>query len=99
RNEIAVRDEDARGVLVGSEDADRLAGLDEKRLVDLEIAQGGNDAVERIPIAGGLADATIDDEIVRALGDVRVEVVHQHPQRSLGEPALRSELGAARRAD
>ena len=43
--------------------------------------------------------AAVDDEVVGALGDLGVEVVHQHPQRGLLRPALAGELGAARRAD
>src|SRR5690606_16018003 len=99
RDEIAVRDEDTRCVLMGTENTDRLAGLDEQRLVGIEVAQGGDDAVERIPAPGGLADAAVDDEVIRALGDIGNGIVHHAPQRSVGKPALRWNLGAARRAD
>ena len=40
------------------------------------------------PVARGLAGAAVDDEILGVLGDVRIEVVHQHPQRGLLHPAL-----------
>ena len=56
----------------------------------------GDDAVERLPVARGPADAAIDDELARALGDVGIEIVHQHAQRRFGQPALGAELGSAR---
>ena len=99
RHQVGVGDQHARRVGVGAEDADGLAGLDEEGLVGLERLQGGDDAVEVVPGAGGAADAAVDDELVRVLGDVRVEVVHQHPHRRLGQPGLGGDLGACRRVD
>ena len=65
----------------------------------LERAQGRDDAVEALPVPRRPPDAAIDDELMRLLRDLRIEVVHQHAQRRLGEPALRRDLGAAGRAD
>ena len=95
RHEIRVGDEHARRVGVGAEHADRLAGLDEQRLIALEAAQRRDDAVERRPVARRPADAAIDDELARPLGDVGIEIVHEHPQRRFGQPALGAELGSA----
>ena len=83
---------------MGAEDADGLARLDEQRLVVAERAQLADDRVERLPGARRAAGAAVDDEVVGPLGDVGVEVVHQHPQRRLLRPALARELGAAGRA-
>ena len=99
RHEVGVGDQDPRRVGVGAEHADRLAGLDEQRLIALEAAQRRDDAVERLPIARRAADPAIDDELARPLGDVGIEIVHQHAQRRFGEPALGAELGSARGAD
>ena len=99
RHQVGVGDQDARRVGVGAEDADRLARLHQKRLVGLEIAQRGDDAVEALPVARRAADAAIDHELARPLGDLGIEVVHQHAQRRLGQPALGRAFGAARRAD
>ena len=44
--------------------------------------------------ARGLAGAAVDDEVLGVLGDLGVEVVHQHPQRRLGLPRPRGQLGA-----
>ena len=99
RHEVGVGDQDARRVGMGPEDADRLAGLDEEGFVVVERAERGDDAVEVLPGAGGAADAAVDDELVRVLGHVGGEVVHQHPERGLGEPALGADLGAGRGVD
>ena len=60
---------------------------------------GRDDAVEALPVARGAADAAVDDELAGLLRHVGIEVVHQHPQRRLGEPALGGDVGAVRRAD
>ena len=99
RHEIGVGDEHARRVGMGAEHADRLARLDEQRLIALEPAQGRDDAVERLPVARRPPDAAIDDKLARPLGDVGVEIVHEHAQRRFGEPALGAEFGSAGRTD
>jgi hypothetical protein len=84
---------------VGLHDADRPAGLHEHGLVLLQAAQGAHHGVEGVPVAGGLAAAPVDDELVGVLGDLGVEVVLQHPQRRFLLPSLSAQLRAARRAD
>ena len=98
-HEVGVGDEHARRVLVGAEDADRLARLDEQGLVVLEPLQRLDDGVVALPIARGAADPAVDDQALRVLGDLVVEVVHQHPHRGLGGPALGHDLAAAAGAD
>ncbi len=61
-----VRDQDPRRVGMGAEDADRLAGLHEQRLVVAERAQGAHDGLEALPVARSLADPAVDDEVLRA---------------------------------
>ena len=99
RHDVGVGDQHARRVGVRAEDADRLARLHQQRLVGLQRAQRGDDAVEALPVARGPADAAVDDQLRRPLRHLRIEVVHEHAQRRFGEPALGGELGAARRAD
>ena len=98
RHEQRVRDQDARRQGVRAEDPHRLAGLDEQRFVRLQAAQALDDAVERFPGARRLAGAAVDDEVVRALGDLGIQVVHQHAQRGLLDPALARAGGPARGA-
>src|SRR5690606_4382391 len=81
--------------LVSGQHADRLARLHQQRLVVAERGERTDDGVETAPVAGGAPGAAVDDEVVGAFGDLRVEVVHQHPQRGLGLPATRGELGTA----
>ena len=99
RHEQRVGDQHARRAGVRAEDADRLARLHEQRLVVLESRSDGDDRVERLPVARRLARAAVDDEIVGALGDVGIEIVHQHAQRGFLRPALARECSAARRSD
>ena len=63
------------------------------------VRQRVDDRVERPPVPGGPPGAAVDDQVVGALGDVRVEVVLQHPQRGLGTPASRRPSRTAGRAD
>ena len=98
-DEVRVRDQHPRRPLVGPEDADRLARLDEQRLVVLQPPQLADDGVEARPVPGGLARPAVDDQVIGPLGDLRVEVVHEHPQRGFLLPALARQLGAARRPD
>jgi hypothetical protein len=98
-HEVGVGDQHARRVLVGAEHADRLARLDEQGLVLLEPLERLDDLVEAFPVARGAADAAIDDQALRVLGDLVVEVVHQHPHRGLGGPAAWRRSRAAAGAD
>ena len=98
-DQVRVGDQHARRVGVRAEHADRLAGLDEQGLIVLQPAQGLDDAIEGGPVARGLPDAAVDDEILGPLGDLGIEVVLDHPQRRFGEPALRAQRAAARSAD
>ena len=98
-NEIRVRDQYARRPDVCPEDADRLSGLDQQGLVVLEIAQRAHDRVERGPAARRPAGAAVDDEILGVLGDLGIEVVHQHAQRGFLLPTLAGQRRAARGAD
>ena len=98
-DEVRVGDQDPRRPLVGPEHGDRLAGLDEERLVVAQPLELADDRVERLPAPGRAPGAAVDDEVVGVLGDLRVEVVHEHPQDGFLLPAAGLEGRAARRAD
>lgn len=95
-DQVGVREQHARRPLVGLHHADRAAGLDEHRLVLLEGLEGADHRVVRAPVAGGLAGAAVDDELVGVLGDLGVEVVLEHPQRGLLLPSQGAQLGTSR---
>lgn len=97
-DQVGVGDQHAGRPLVGLHDADRAAGLDEHRLVLLQAAQGADHRVEGVPVAGGLAGAAVDDELVGVLGHLGVEVVLQHAQRGFLLPAQGAQFRTARRA-
>src|SRR5438309_1575248 len=46
-----------------------------------------------------LAAAAVDDQLLGPLGDGRIEVVHQHPERRLLVPTLAGKRGARRGGD
>ena len=50
-------------------------------------------------LRAALPGAAVDDEIVGPLGDVGIEIVHQHPQRGFLRPSLARQRRAARRAE
>src|SRR6185436_1031142 len=77
----------------------RLAGLDEQRLVVLQLAQAAHQRVEALPVARRLPDAAVDDQVLRPLRHLGIEVVHEHAEGGLLRPGLAGDLGAARRAD
>ena len=93
-DQVGVGDQHARGPLVGPEDPDRLAALHEHRLVVGERGQGAHERVVRLPAARGLAGPAVHHQLGGVLGVLGVEVVHQHPQRRLGLPRARGQLGA-----
>ena len=99
RHEVRVGDQHARRVAMRAEDADRLAGLHEQRLVVLEPLQRLDDFVIAVPVARGAADAAIDDELAGLLRNLRVEIVHQHAHRRLGLPGAGGKRQATRAAD
>ena len=86
RHQVRVRDEDPRGVGMRPEDPDRLAGLDEQRLVVAEPLQLPEDRLEALGVPGRLAGPAVHDEVLPPLGDLGVEVVEQHAVRGFGEP-------------
>jgi hypothetical protein len=79
--------------------ADRLARLDQERLVVLEVLQGLDDRRVGVPAAGGATGSAVDDELVGVFGHFGVEVVHEHAHRGFLRPPLAGELGAARRVN
>ena len=88
RDKIGIGDQHPRRIFMGAKHADRLAGLDQQGFVRFQPLQRFDDPVIAFPVARGSTDAAIDDKLLRPFRDVRVQIVHQHPQRRFGEPAL-----------
>ena len=95
-DQVGVGDQHARRPLVGLHHADRAAGLDEHRLVLLEGAQRTDHGVEGAPVAGGLAGAAVDDELVGVFGDLGVEVVLEHAEGGFLLPSQGAQFRTAR---
>ena len=99
RHDESVRDEHARRPLVRAEDTDRLSRLHQERLVLLESCECGEDSIESCPRARGTPCSAIDDELIGALRDVRVEIVLDHAERGLLRPAEAVQRIASRSAN
>ena len=99
RDEVRVGDEHARRILMRLENADRFTRRDEHRLVVLQSFECRDERVEAFPIARRLSDPAIDDELLGTLGDLRIEIVHQHPKRRFLLPSAARDFRAARRAN
>ena len=80
-------------------DADRLAALDEERLVLAQLEERADDRPQRLVAPGRLPGAAVDDELLGPLCDLRVEVVQEHPKRRLRGPRAGVELRAPRRTN
>ena len=98
-HEQRVGDQHARRGGVRPEDTHRLAALDEQRLVLAQLEEAADEPAQRVVVAGGLARAAVDDQLLGMLGDFRIEVVQEHPQRRLGLPRPGVQLASARRSD
>jgi hypothetical protein len=75
---------------------DRLAGLNEQSFVVAKGLQRLDDSIVAIPVARSPADASVHDQLGRILCNIRIQVVHQHAQRRLGQPAAGAQGRAAR---
>ncbi len=99
RYEVGVGNQNARGIGVGAEHADGFSRLHEQGVVVIQRSEFGDDAVKVVPGARRAPDAAVDNQFVRAFGDVGVQVVHEHAHRRFGQPALGRDVGSGRRED
>ena len=95
-HEVGIGDDDARGHLVGRKYGDRLAGLDEQCVFGAEALEFMDDGMEALPVARGTADAAVYDEVLGALSDFGIEVVHEAAEGGFLLPAFAAEGVAAR---
>ena len=96
-HEVPVGDQHAWCVLVRAEHRHRLAALHQQRLVVGQRLQRAHNRVEGFPGTRGAAGTTVHHEIIRAFGDVGIEIVHQHAERRLLLPSTTLHRTAARR--
>ena len=97
-HQVRVRQQHTRGVGMSAENTDRFARLHQQRFVVFQLAQASHDGMEGGPIPRGAPGSAVDDQILRFLRHVRIEVVHQHPQRGLLLPAFARDLAVPRGA-
>jgi len=94
RHEVGVGNQDARGIRMSLEDDHGFPRLDKKGLVFLKVLERIQNGVERIPGARSLPPAAVDYEILRPLGDLRIEVILNHPIGRFSQPGFAGELRA-----
>src|SRR5579863_9728047 len=82
-----------------AKNADWLTGLHQQRLVVLQFPERAYDGVERSPIPRCAPGAAVDDQLIRLFSHLRIEVVHQHPERGFLMPALARDFAPSRRAN
>ena len=92
RHQVGVGDQYTRGIAVGLEHADRLAGLHQQGFVVIQVGEALDDLVVALPVARRTADTAVHHQFFRVLGHLWVEVVHQHAQRRFSQPAFGGEL-------
>ncbi|ENN89473.1 hypothetical protein RHSP_65926 [Rhizobium freirei PRF 81] len=91
---VAVRHDDERRLVMRADEADRLAGLNEQGLVLIHLSQRLDDALVRRPVAGRLSESCVDDEIVWIFADR--QHIFEQAQQCLLPPAFGAQLRAAR---
>ena len=79
--------------------SNRLARLDQQSFLIAELLQFANDGVKALPVARGLANASVDNKVRGPLGNLGVEVVHQTAEGGFLLPALATQRVAAGGAD
>ncbi|ABA50058.1 hypothetical protein BURPS1710b_2184 [Burkholderia pseudomallei 1710b] len=93
-DQVAVRHHDERCARMRAQQRDRLAGLDDERLVLVHCAQRAHDRVVRRPVARGAAERRVDDQLIGILADR--EDVFQKTQQRLLAPAFAAQRIAGR---
>ena len=97
-HEVGVSNKYTRCPLIGLPDAHRLAGLHQQGFIRFQILKGFYDGIKSFPAARCTAGAAVDHEVLGALGNLGVEVIHEHAQGRFGLPRLGGQFGSARRA-
>src|SRR5437763_2550137 len=84
---------------MSAEHSDGFAGLHKQRLVVLQFTQRPHDCIECFPVSRGPPCSAVNDQAVGVLRHLRVEIVHQHPERGFLMPAFATLFVSARRAN
>src|ERR1044072_1203215 len=98
-DEIRIGDQHSRRVFVRAKNRDRLAGLDQQGFIVFQRAQFTHNRVERWPVSRCLTSTPINDQLIRLLRDIGIEIVHEATQRGLLVPTFARQLRAMRCPD
>ena len=95
-HQIGIGDQHTGGVRVGLKDANGFARLHQQCLIVFQCLQRCDDLIEIIPGPRRPANAAIDNQLMRVLGHVGMQVVHQHAHRRFRQPGLGGNVGPGR---
>src|ERR1700683_1802922 len=98
-NQVRIRNEHARRMIVRLEHADGLARLHQQSLVVLKLLQSRNDRMVSLPTPCCTPGSAVHNKILRTLSHVLVKVIHEHAHSGFLLPAFASNGVAARRAN
>jgi hypothetical protein len=82
-----------------AEHRNRFARLDHQCFIVFEPAQRRDNRVEGLPASRRASRAAVDNEFVRTLGNLGIEIVHEHAQRGFLWPSLTRNRRASGCAD
>ena len=94
---VAIGHDHQRRLGVGFEQANRLAGLDDQRLILVHPEQGFDNGLVARPIARRLAERGINDQLIGVFADT--QNIFQQAQQRLLPPPLGAQLRAARNGE
>ena len=80
---------------MGLEHCDRLATLNEKCLILLEVLQTLKRCLKRIPGSSGSSRTPIHDQMIRVFGYLSIQNIVKHPVGPFDLPALAVQLRAS----
>ena len=97
RYQVGVRQQHARRVGVGAEDADGLARLNQQGFIGLQQLQRAQDLFKAFPVARRFANTAVNHQIFRPLGHVGIEVILDHAPGGFDQPVGAVQRSAVRR--
>ena len=95
-DEVRVRDQNAWGMLMCTKDTHGFARLNQECLIRFKSLETPNDGIERFPTTCSFASPAVHDQGVRLFGNLRIEVVHDHPKSSLLRPSFAGHFSTPR---
>ena len=98
-DQIRIRNQHPGRVFMRAKNAHRLTRLNQQGFVGRQCLERLENRLEAIPVAGRLADAPIDHQLLRIFSDLGIQIVLDHPPRALDQPVAAMQCSAAGRSN